>query len=278
MKEKVLFIDDDRNLLHALRRKLAGSFNVYISDNGQDALQTIDDCGPFSVIVSDYRMPVMDGIEFFSRLRSATPCPIKILLTAYPEMDVALRAINEGRISHFLTKPCPAKKIDNTIQTCLQAYGAKEHGTDAIEKKIDPNLALEGANEGLWDYDVKSRTMRFDNRSSVIAGLRACRIKISLHEYAQLVHPDDRPYLMSAFVDHLENRIDCFEAEYRINNRENETLWICDKGKTVSKDTDGFPLRMAGTRQDITERRTLESKLLQQNKQQMITLFEGVTK
>ena len=63
MTEKVLFVDDEENILHSIKRELRKRFEIYTAESGADALEILKDSGPFAVIVSDMRMPVMSGLE-----------------------------------------------------------------------------------------------------------------------------------------------------------------------------------------------------------------------
>jgi signal transduction histidine kinase len=106
MSEKILWVDDDENLLASYRRQLRNKFPVMTAAGGEQGLRIIGAEGPFAVIVSDFRMPGMDGVQFLSKAREAAPDSVRMLLTGYADLQTAIDAVNQGNIFRLLTKPC----------------------------------------------------------------------------------------------------------------------------------------------------------------------------
>ena len=124
MTRKALCVDDDANILAAHRRQLRNAFKIDTAQSGQDGLKALDEKGPYPVIVSDLRMPGMDGIEFLSKAREKAPDSVRIMLTGNADLEAAIEVVNEGGIFRFLTKPCsPASLLralnDGVSQYCL---------------------------------------------------------------------------------------------------------------------------------------------------------------
>lgn len=119
---KVLFVDDDPMILDAMKRQFRRHFDITVADNGQQALEYIQQDGPFEVIVSDRCMPGMDGVEFFSKVCEISPDSSRIMMTGQAEFDSAMKAVNEGQIFRFLTKPCPRELLRTTIEAGLEQY------------------------------------------------------------------------------------------------------------------------------------------------------------
>lgn len=122
MNKKILFVDDEINVLHGYRRNLRSLFDVHIANSGSEALKIIAEQGDFAVIISDYRMPEMDGIELLHKVKEISPDTIRIILTGFADMQIAIEAINEGNIFRFLTKPLPTDKLINSINDALEQY------------------------------------------------------------------------------------------------------------------------------------------------------------
>lgn len=122
MSKKILFVDDEINVLHGYRRNLRSLFDVHIAQSGKEALKIISEQDDFAVVISDYRMPEMDGIELLHEVRKISPDTIRIILTGYADMQIAIEAINEGNIFRFLTKPISNDKLINTINDALEQY------------------------------------------------------------------------------------------------------------------------------------------------------------
>ena len=120
--DKILFVDDEPEVLKAFQRRFRSSFTVNVANGGAEALSAMATTGPYAVIVSDYRMPEMDGVEFLSRARDLAPDSIRIMLTGQPDMELAIKAVNEGRIFRFLTKPCPPEIVANAVAEALKYH------------------------------------------------------------------------------------------------------------------------------------------------------------
>ncbi len=120
--KKVLFLDDDPNILSGIIRLFRGKYDISTATSGQEALEIIKNNGPFAVAVSDFRMPEMDGNKFFSNLKMISPDTVRIMLTGYADIDAAVEAINEGNIFRFLTKPCENERLNKAIVDGLEQY------------------------------------------------------------------------------------------------------------------------------------------------------------
>src|SRR5579862_9816129 len=102
MAEKILLVDDDSNVLSGYRRILSREFQIETALGGEPALKLVLENGPYAVVVSDMRMPGMDGIQLLSKVKSESPNTIRVMLTGNADLDTAIEAINEGAIFRFL--------------------------------------------------------------------------------------------------------------------------------------------------------------------------------
>lgn len=131
MAEKILLVDDDTHLLAALRRTLRRQFDMSTAVSPTDAFRQMAD-DRFAVIVSDLRMPDMDGIAFLTQVRERSPDSTRILLTGHADLQAAIDAVNESQIFRLLTKPVPA----NVIETALRA-GLEQHRLVMAKQELD---------------------------------------------------------------------------------------------------------------------------------------------
>ena len=122
MAEKILLVDDDNNILDGYRRSLSREFLLETALGGEQALQLAADSGPYAVVVSDMRMPGMDGIQLLSQIKMQSPETVRVMLTGNADMDTAVHAINEGSIFRFLNKPCPKELMAKTLTAALLQY------------------------------------------------------------------------------------------------------------------------------------------------------------
>jgi response regulator RpfG family c-di-GMP phosphodiesterase len=115
----ILLVDDEVAILDGLRRQLRKRFTVHTALSGAAALELLE-TEPVNVVVSDMRMPEMDGATFLSQVRVQHPDVVRILLTGQADTQSAIAAVNEGSIYRFLTKPCPPDVIVDELASAVE--------------------------------------------------------------------------------------------------------------------------------------------------------------
>ncbi len=121
-RPRILCVDDERNVLDGRARTLTSLFVVETANGGKQGLEYLTTKGPFAIVTSDLRMPLMDGIEFLSRVRDLSPATVRVLLTGQADMEGAIGAVNEGNVFRFLTKPCPTGLLVKSLMACAEQY------------------------------------------------------------------------------------------------------------------------------------------------------------
>ncbi len=119
---RILLVDDEELILDALNRQLRSHFDVTTATGGKEAIALIMSQGPYAVVVSDLRMPKMDGVTLLYLMRQIAPDTIRILLTGKADLDAAALAVNMGNIVRFLTKPCPTKTLLRALEAAVKQY------------------------------------------------------------------------------------------------------------------------------------------------------------
>jgi len=122
MGERILFVDDEKFVLETFRRNLRRHFEIETAGSALEALQRMDSSGPFAVVVSDLKMPVMDGVEFLGVIKSRWPDTVRIMLTGHADLDTAISAVNKGAIFRLLTKPCAPDALLAAVNDGLRQY------------------------------------------------------------------------------------------------------------------------------------------------------------
>jgi len=130
----VLLVDDEQAVLDALVRRHRKHFTLATACGSAAGLRAIAQEGPFAVVVSDFQMPGMDGIEFLGKVRDAAPDAIRVMLTGQADLRVSIEAINRGNIFRFLTKPCS----DEDFRMCLSA-ALEQHRLQNAERLLLEN-------------------------------------------------------------------------------------------------------------------------------------------
>ena len=117
---RILCVDDEARVVQALAVHLRRRYDVLTALSGAEALERLSTSGPVAVIVSDMRMPGMDGAALLANVRGLYPDTIRILLTGEPGRDAVVSAVNRGQIFRFLTKPCPAEELTACIDMAVE--------------------------------------------------------------------------------------------------------------------------------------------------------------
>ncbi len=120
--KKILFVDDEPNLLSAFQRQLRKQFDVDIAVGPEAGLAVLENPEPYGVVVADMRMPVMNGVEFLAKVKQSAPNIVRIMLTGNADQGTAIEAINEGNIFRFLNKPCPPEKLTDALNAALRQH------------------------------------------------------------------------------------------------------------------------------------------------------------
>lgn len=142
MPEKILFVDDEPAVLSGYHRLLHRDFPIDTAVGGEQGLAAISQRGPFAVVVSDMRMPNMNGAEFLSAVRARTPDTVRMVLTGHSDIDAAINAVNEGAIFRFLTKPCPKETLVQALTTAITQYRLVNAEKELLEKTLQGSVEV----------------------------------------------------------------------------------------------------------------------------------------
>nr|WP_320190651.1 PAS domain S-box protein [uncultured Desulfobacter sp.] len=123
------------------------------------------------------------------------------------------------------------------------------------------SMALSGADEGIWDWDIQKDTVYFDDRYYTMAGYEPNEFPGTFGEFAKRVHAEDIELSKSAINHYLAGELKTYKMEFRFLRKDGTYMWILSRGKIVSRDDQGKPLRFVGVHADITERKKTEESL-----------------
>ena len=122
MSAKILFVDDDPNILASFRRRLGRRYYVTIAISGQQAMNILANQGPFAVVICDERMRGMSGIDVLQTVRDTAPLTVRIMLTGNTEPATELRAKKEAGVFRYFTKPCRPEVLVDAISAGIRKY------------------------------------------------------------------------------------------------------------------------------------------------------------
>lgn len=142
MSERILFVDDEPGVLDGYRRLLHKEFSLDTAIGGVEGLAAIAEHGPYAVVISDIRMPGMDGVQFLAKVRVQSPDTVRIALTGHADIEAAINSVNEGAIFRFLTKPCPKETLAKAVTTGLMQHRLITAEKDLLEKTLSGSIEV----------------------------------------------------------------------------------------------------------------------------------------
>jgi DNA-binding NtrC family response regulator len=146
-RQRILVVDDEEDIresLKALFETCLDDVDVSVAASGAAGLEALGR-ERIDLIVTDYKMPGMNGLEFLSRAAKQGPSIPRILVTAFPDLEIAIRAINEANIENFFTKPFDADQVLEVVRGILREQRAQDlrsrsfaRAIDLMRRQIDP--------------------------------------------------------------------------------------------------------------------------------------------
>lgn len=141
-KPKILFVDDEEHILSGYKRNLRAHFDVYTANSGNAGISEIHKNGPFSVVISDFKMPEMNGNQFLSHVREIAPDTVRMMLTGYADLPTTIDAVNKGNIFRLLTKPCPLENLISTINDGIKQYNLIISERELLNKTLKGSVKV----------------------------------------------------------------------------------------------------------------------------------------
>ncbi len=133
---KILLVDDDENILQGYRRIFRGKYNLLLAHNAKEAAEILRNEKDIAVIISDFNMPGTKGIEFLKIARKVQPLAVRIMLTGFANLDMAINAVNEGHVFRFLTKPAPFNILSEALEQSVEYYKLRFAEKQLLEETL----------------------------------------------------------------------------------------------------------------------------------------------
>lgn len=256
-KGHLLVVDDEEINRDLLSRRLERKgYLVSTAVDGQDALDKIDS-QHFDMVLLDIMLPIIDGIAVLEKIRetfAASELPV-IMVSAKDDSEGIVEALQLGA-NDYVTKPVDFPVALARIQTHLNHRQVKLALKESEERYA---LAIAGANDGLWDWDLRSDQMYYSARWKAMLGIKEDeKVLPTPEEWFGRIHPDDLKVVKDKLEEHLaEGGNHHFESEHRILHQDGSYRWALSRGMAV-RDTQGQVYRMAGSQTDITSRKVYD--------------------
>ncbi len=166
-KYKVLVVDDEPNILKAIKRLFLGTeYKVIAAESGPEGLKAFDE-HDIVVVISDYRMPDMNGVEFLRRVREKSPETIRIVLSGFADTSAMVEAINDGQIYKFIVKPWNDQELLTAIMRAVDQYNLQREISELNTVLRRRNEALRYLTESL-EEKVEERTRDLQTRNQAL--------------------------------------------------------------------------------------------------------------
>lgn len=172
MNNKILCVDDEDMILKGFQLNLRKDFELHLASNGVEGLEVFDKEGGFSVVLSDMRMPQMDGATMLGEIKKRDPEVVTVLLTGHTDFESAMSAVNSGSVFRMLSKPCPPEDLIKVLHSSIEQ-------NDLIRsKRILLDQTLRGAVDALAESLSFAKPLFFG---------RAQRVRRLANELAEIM-------------------------------------------------------------------------------------------
>src|SRR5271169_5411946 len=142
MLEKILMVDDESSVLAGYQRIFHNEFEIDTAVGGAVALSALAATGPYAIVVSDMRMPEMDGAQLLAKIKVLAPDTVRIMLTGNADIQSAVSAVNEGSIFRFLTKPCNKETLGKALSAGLMQYRLVRAEKELLENTLQGSIQV----------------------------------------------------------------------------------------------------------------------------------------
>ena len=257
---RVLVVDDDEDdilITRGLLRDIEGA------DFQVEAAVTVSEVelllrrGAHDVYLVDYRLGAQNGLDVAQRILDRYPYAPVIMLTGTDDRAIDVRAGELGIADYLVKGSLDSTALERSIRYSVKHQRVLRALAQSEERYA---LALAGANDGLWDWDLRADSVYLSPRYKAMLGYSSDGIGSSPDAWFDLIHPEDRPAVERAVREHLDGATEHYEMEYRMRTAGGDYRWMLSRALAV-RASDGRALRLAGSQTDVTERKAAELQL-----------------
>jgi len=255
--EKIFIAASDSAVTSDIASKLntLGYTVIGESEDGDASVHQIEELLPDLVLVDLHLKSPLNGIDLAKKIHTDFDLPV-IFISSSSDTQ-SLHSALPAQAYALVNKPFEIHDLKSSIILSLYKHSMNRKLRESEERYA---LALQAANDGIWDWNIKANQIHYSPRWTEMLGLQENDISADPQEWFDLVHPDDKESFQKKLEAHLNGTTPHFELEYRIKHNNGEFLWVLSRGASV-KDANGTPYRIVGSQSDITARKLVEERL-----------------
>lgn len=197
-----------------------------------------------------------------------------IIMDSYYSEEAALEAVSMGYYDYivkdymfFKALPYVIYKFAKQTETEFKLIEAQKKVKESEERY---RLAIDGINDGIWDWNIKDNSVFFSPRWKAMIGFKENEMENTFEEWESLIHDEDRIFVLDKLEGYLNGKKSHYKVEYRIKTKSGKYKWITSRGQAIW-DEEGNPIRMVGSHTDITKQKETQEKLYNMAYYDMVT-------
>ncbi len=255
---KVLLIEDNPGDAHLVERYLSGESQTEIQlEHANRVGLGLDTLArkPVDLVLLDLNLPDSRGLETFEKVHSSFPRVPKIVMTGQDDRSQAVEAVRQGAQDYLVKGKVDTELLVRSIRYALERSRFDERLRQS-QRRFE--LAVRGAKDGIWDWDLEKDEIYLSPRWKEILGYADDEVGNHPDDWLNKVHPADFDGFKQKLAAHLEGESEHFECEHRILGRDGDFRWVLVRGVSYSGE---HGERIAGSLTDIHSRKTHEQQL-----------------
>ncbi len=250
-KTRILIVEDETIVALDLQNslKILGYEVVGHASSGEEAITKANATQPDLVLMDIILKGEMDGVQAADTIRAQLNIPIIFLTACADERTLQRAKVTEA--FGYLLKPFEERELHGHIEIALYKHTMEKRLRESEERY---SLATQGANDGIWDWNIETREIYLSSRWKSMLGYQDGQVGASPDEWLMRLHPADRPQVEKKLSQHIAGFSGHFESEYRILDANGAYRWMLCRGLAL-RNGDGKAYRIAGSQTDITDRK-----------------------
>jgi diguanylate cyclase (GGDEF)-like protein/PAS domain S-box-containing protein len=254
---RILIAEDDEEVAPQLTTNLEnlGYLVVGRADQTEATLELVKELLPDLVLMEIGLKGTIDSMEVGKQIHAGFDIPV-IYVSAHTDAT-RLEAAIPVEAYGLLVQPFEKHELKSTIAVALYQHSMTRKLRESEERHT---LAIRAANDGIWDWNLKTNEIYLSARWKEILGYGENQIGADVNEWFKRIHPEDLKRVQASLVNHLRGLTPRFECEYRIQHANGAYIWVLSRG-LATRDSAGSAHRLAGSQSDITARKRAEERL-----------------